>query len=151
MELNALQIEYIGDLAGDERHLVTICSDIDDEAVMRVIASRFPRHMPYEAPSIFWPSLKTQTDAPSPESVERRSKAFLNQLVADGQLCSGERLVILWDEEGYATVKVSLDMLLRRLGDFVRLPPHMFVVPEDFRWCVVFRMEGDIGLTYPIA
>jgi hypothetical protein len=59
---------------------------------------------------------------------------------------SEERVVIaIGDSAMEEAVSLPLGVLRASIRDFLELPQHLYVLPEDASWCLSFTMEGDLA------
>ncbi len=68
-------------------------------------------------------------------------------------LCSSdyEKIILISDNALPFALIFTQRSLAKHAEDVLDLPQHKYFFPEDYSWCIFFKMEGDMGVAKPLV
>lgn len=62
--------------------------------------------------------------------------------------CLNGNIIFIGDNAIDKAFKMPVDVLRRCLSTFLEIPQHHYIISEDYRWCIVFSMEGYMSFGF---
>lgn len=140
--------EFLDELArrhmGDQR----VQTGMSPEPGFRLLARRFP----LVGSKIDWEKVPRavvrETDPQDPDRHVRDATNLLLDVTKAEGIATEQIVIALGDSAMEEAVSLPVGVLLDSVRDFLELPQHLYVLPEDGSWCFSFTMEGDLAFGY---
>lgn len=143
--MNTVGREFLNKLA--RRHLgdQTVQTGMSPDPGFRLLERRFPMI----GSKIAWEKVPRavvrETDPRDPDRhVRDAAKLLLDVTKAEG-IAAEQVVIAIGDSAMEEAVSLPMGVLLESVRDFLELPQHLYVLPEDGSWCFSFTMEGDLA------
>lgn len=134
----------------DNELLQTLAEDVNDGLITvsndsTEYFSRLASEFPTTGSRIDWDNVPNAITTHSENNGKQESDFvdFFNHSVIKNGL-EGQ---VIWVGDGVTNIALilSVDVLRKHLRDILSIPQHHYFIGEDFKWCIVFSFEGDMG------
>ena len=113
------------------------------------------RRFPLVGSKIAWSqapnSVMRETDSQDSERYARDAVKMLSDVVKAEGMADEQIVIAIGDSLMEDVVSLPLGILRESLSEFLELPQHLYVLPEDGSWCFSFTMEGDLAFGHAPA
>ena len=115
--------------------------DYDHKKYSKLIADRFP----FTGSKIAWSRVPHSVqEIQSPQDPISQCLRFMEQQLMRNAISDDVAVAVIGDSAVECVFLTTVGSFREVAPSFLELPQHLYIIPSDAAWCMVFTMEGDM-------